>query len=182
MSLGKPLLSVLVAGAALVALVGAPAAAETAGYRDPADASASLTDIRHVTVRHGGDGIAVVVRFTDLRRRSTGGPAGLSVFFDTVGRRRGPEFQLGTGLQAGTDYQLVRSRHRRGVGDPIDCDYSVRLRYDADRMVLHADRDCLGTPDRVRVGVLMTDEWDGSHPVEDWLGEPRSWTAWLTAG
>lgn len=185
MNLGKRVLSLLVASAALAAtlsaLAAAPATAATASYDDPADASASLTDIRHVKVRHGGERVAVVVGFTDLRRRSTGGPASLGVFFDTNASRTGPEFQLGTGLQSGTDYQLVRSRHRQAVGEPIDCDYSVQLQYGHDRMVFKADRDCLGTPDQLRVGVLMTDEWDSSHPVHDWLGAPRSWTDWLAA-
>ena len=53
MNLGSRTLSVLVAAASLAALAAAPAAAETATFADPADASASLTDIRQVTVRHG---------------------------------------------------------------------------------------------------------------------------------
>lgn len=181
MSPAKRALSALATAAVLGAAVCAPAAAESASYDDPADASASLTDIRQVEVRHTADRVVVTVGFTDLRRRSEAGPAGLAVFVDVDGVRRGPEYQLGTGLQAGTDYQLVRSRHRRGVGEPLDCDYRVMLQYHRDRMIFRADRACFDDPERVRVGMRMTDDYDGSHPVRDWLGAPRSWTAWLTS-
>ncbi len=31
----------------------------------------------------------------------------------------------------------------------------------------------------MRVGAKMTDFYDGSHPVVDWLEGPRHWTSWL---
>ena len=40
----------------------------------------------------------------------------------------------------------------------------------------------LGNPAKVRVGVKMVDLYDGSHPVTDWLGNPRSFTEWVTKG
>lgn len=182
MSIRNRVLTSIATAAVLTGVLAAPAAAQHASYRDPADASASLTDIRRVTVAHGTERVTVKVRFTDLRRRSTGGPSGLAIFFDTDGGRRGPEYQLGTGLQAGTDYQLVRSRQRRPAGEPLTCAHKVRLDYARDRLVFRAARDCFDDPGRVRVGVKMTDDWDASHPVHDWLGAPRSWTAWLSAG
>ena len=165
---------------ALAAGVFAPAAAERAGFSDPADVGgASLNDIRHVRVDHRADGLDVTVRFADLRRRSGGGPAGLTIRFDTRSRRYGPEFQLTSGLYAGTDYQLMKVRANRTVGEPLSCPHRVRLDFGKDRLRFHATSGCLGSPSRVRIGVKMTDEFDGSHPVTDWLGEPRSYTPWV---
>jgi hypothetical protein len=166
-------LTVAAFGACLVAV---PAQAARATYTDPADASGSLTDIRAVTVRHGPNRLAVKVRFTDLRRRSTEGPAGLTIGIDTRADRPGAEFRLGTGLQAGTDYQLVRIRRGQVVGEPLTCPHQVDLDYDADLLTFVAARTCLGSPESVRIAVKMRDDWDASHPITDWLGEPRSYT------
>ena len=67
---------------------------------------------------------------------------------------------------------------RRGqvVGEPLTCEHRVRLDFAADRLTFAAARACLGSPETVRIGAKMRDEFDGSHPVVDWLGEPRSWT------
>jgi hypothetical protein len=159
-----------------VGLLTAPAYAERAYYPDPADASASLTDIRGVTVDHGPSRLVVKVRFADLRRRSTGGPSGLAILINTRMDRKGAEFLLTTGLQSGTDYQLVRMRRGKVVGEPLSCAHKVVLDFDADRLRFRAARACLDTPESVSVSVKMRDEWDSSHPVTDWLGEPRSYT------
>lgn len=166
-----------VAAALLAAgLVASPAHAEQVRYADPADATASLTDIRGVLLDHRASAVVVKVGFTDLRRSSTAGPSGLTVYLDTVADRSGPEFLLTSGLQAGTDYQLLRTRGGRPYGDPLSCPHKLRLDFAADRLVFAAARTCLGSPERVRISVKMRDEWDSSHPVTDWLGAPRSWT------
>jgi hypothetical protein len=158
-------------------LLGAPAAqAELVRYPDPADATASLDDIRAVVLDHRTTAVVIHVRFTDLRRHSTGGPSGLSVFIDTRSDRRGAEFLLTTGLQAGTDYQLMKVRRGHVVGEPLTCQHRLRLDFVDDRLNFAAARTCLGSPRSVRIGVKMRDEWDHSHPVVDWLGEPHSWT------
>lgn len=164
-------------------LVAAPAHADGVRLADPADATASLADIREVRVRHTASRVVVVVRVTDLRRSARSGPAGAAVFYDTDRSRTGPEWRLTTGLHDGTDYQLVRSRGWRGsVGEPSSCAYRVRLDYAADTMTSWVARRCLGDPARVRVGVHVVDQHDPSHPVEDWLGAARSWTPGLAAG
>lgn len=170
------------ATAALVAgLTAAPAAAERVSYADPADTGgASLNDLRRVSVDHTPERAVVRVEVEDLRRRSEAGPAGLTIRLDTRTDRRGPEFRLSTGMYAGTDYQLQRMRRGKPVGDPVTCAHRVRLDFAGDRVVLRAGAGCLGDPDRIRVGVKMTDLYDGSHPVTDWLGEPGSWTGWVT--
>lgn len=162
--------------------VAAPASAERGSFPDPADAQASLTDIREVRVAHGPPRVTVTVRFTDLRAESEAGPAGLTVFLDAIPARQGPELAVTTGLQAGTDFQLVRVRRWRLVGEPLTCAHSVRLRPARDFARVRVARTCLGDPARVRVAVRMADEYDGSHPVTDWFRGPRRFTPWLRSG
>lgn len=179
MELRTRVLAVAGAAATLVGLAVAPAAAEHATYADPADATASPTDIRRVTVNHGPARVKVKARFTDLRRTSPTGASGLTVLIDTRGSTSGPDFKLTSGLESGTDYQLIRLRNGRPVGEPLTCPHQVQLQYGQDRLLFSAARSCLGDPARVRIGARMLDEHDGSHPVKDWLGEPRSFTRWL---
>ncbi|MFC6043719.1 hypothetical protein [Nocardioides hankookensis] len=180
MKLGTAALALLTAtvGATLVA---APAYADQARYPDPADASASLTDMRAVAVAHGPNRLVVKVRFTDLRARSTGGPSGLAIGIDTDAALKGPEFRLTSGLQSGTDYQLVAVSNGDVVGEPLTCPHKVALDFAGDRLTFAAARSCLGSPDSVRVALLMRDEFDSSHPVTDWLGAPRSYTDWIVS-
>jgi hypothetical protein len=169
-------------GVALTAATTVPAAAERVARRDPADVGgASLNDIRRVTVDHRAHKLVVRVRVTDLRRRSQGGPAGLTIRLDTRARRPGPEFGLATGLYRGTDFQLLRMRHGRPVGEPLTCRHDLRLGFASDVVRFEAARSCLGTPRLVRVGVKVTDEFDASHPVTDWLGRRGSYTRWLAS-
>jgi hypothetical protein len=174
-------LATTVAAMVAATVVAGPSYAEKARYGDPADATASLTDIRAVVLDHRPAKLVVGVRFTDLRRRSTGGPSGLTMLLDTRSDRAGAEFLLTTGLQAGTDYQLMRVRGGEAVGEPLTCDHHVRLDFAEDRLRFAAARDCLGSPASVRIGVKMRDELDSSHPVVDWLGAPRSWTPRLAS-
>jgi hypothetical protein len=169
-------LTTAVATIVAVTVVAGPAHAAKARYADPADAPASLTDIRAVVVDHRPARVVVKVKFADLRRRSTGGPSGLTMLIDTRADRAGAEFRLTTGLQSGTDFQLMKVRGGRAVGEPLTCDHRVQLDFAEDRLSFSAARDCLGSPASVRIGVKMRDELDSSHPVVDWLGEPRSWT------
>jgi hypothetical protein len=169
-------LATVVAALMAATVVAGPAHADKARHADPADATASLTDIRAVVVDHRAAKVVVGVRFTDLRRRSTGGPSGLTILIDTRSDRAGAEFLLTTGLQAGTDFQLMKVRRGEAVGEPLTCDHHVRLNFAEDRLRFAAARDCLGSPESVRIGVKMRAEFDSSHPVVDWLGEPRSWT------
>jgi len=161
----------------------APAAAERAGFTDPADATASLNDLRRVTVAHNDGALRLRVRVTDLRATSDGGPAGLTVWVDTDRGTAGPDLRLGTGLQSGTDYQLVRTTGWKPSSEALTCPYSVRLRPAKDLVDLRISRRCLGADvAEARVAVRMDDHDDASHPVRDWLGKRRSFTPWLVRG
>lgn len=165
--------------AAATVAVAAPAHAESTTVKDGADATASLHDIRKVRVGHGSDRLKVRMGFTDLRKKSDAGPASIAIFIDTRKARKGPEFRLGSGLQSGTDYQLMRVKDWKIVGEPLTCEHDLELDFADDRLVFTAARPCLGSPDEIRIGAKMTDQYDGSHPVVDWLEGPRHWTPWL---
>lgn len=174
------LLAALALAATTVA-VAAPAHAEATTVKDGADTTASLQDIRKVRVNHRADDLKVRMGFTDLRKQSDAGPSSIAIFVDTRKARKGPEFRLGSGLQDGTDYQLVRMKDWKPVGEPLTCDHDLVLDFREDRLVFTASRACLGLPGEVRVGAKMTDLYDGSHPVVDWLEGPRHWTQWLAS-
>lgn len=175
----------LLAAAALaagLALAPVTAHAETTARLDPADAGGSLQDVLRVALRHGPEQVVVKVRFLDLRRTSEAGPSGLAVFLDADPDRPGPERRFDTGLQSGTDYQLTRTRGWAQTGGRLTCDHGLRLDWDSDVATVRVSTACLGRPDQVRVAVKMVDQYDASHPVVDWLGEPRSFTPYVTAG
>lgn len=161
--------------------VAAPAHAESTTVRDGADATASLNDIRKVRIDHGADELKVRMGFTDLRKKSDAGSASIAILIDTKKARKGPEFRLGSGLQNGTDYQLMRVKDWKIVGEPMTCDHDLDLAFAKDRLVFTAARPCLGSPAELRIGAKMTDMYDASHPVVDWLEGPRQWTPWLVS-
>lgn len=178
----KLLVHATVAATVLAALTAAPAHADRGGYDDPADAAGSLNDIDAVDVRHGTEKVRVTVHVDDLRARSDAGPAGMTVYLDADPGRRGPELAVVSGLYAGTDFQLLRVRRWQLVGEPSTCAHRLRLRPVLDRVQLWVDRACLDEPQRVRVAVKMLDQYDGSHPVVDWVRAHRRMTPWVRSG
>lgn len=173
------LATALVAGALAAA---SPASAESVTLADPADATASLSDIREVTVRHTTTRVHVKVEFTALEKTSEFGPSGLTIYVDTDRETLGPEARIDTGLQAGTDYQLSRANGWKGVqGDPSSCAHRLRIDFEAATVKGWVARRCLKAPDAVRVAVRMVDLYDGSHPVTDWLKGTRKFTRWVSS-
>lgn len=171
----------LTAGAAvaLAGLVAAPAHAEFYNIDDPADATASLTDIYGLEVNHGSKNVLVKVRFNELMRSSA---AGVSVYIDTDRDARGPEFVLSSGLGDGTDYVLTAADGWSGSDDRISCDYSARPKWGNDVFRAVVSRDCLDGAASVRVSVKMVDQADGSHPVLDWVPKRHRWSLPIDSG
>jgi hypothetical protein len=172
----------LTAGAALAlaGLVAAPAHAEFYSIDDPADATASLTDITALHAKHGAANVLVKVRFRDLTRSSA---AAVSVFLDTDRDTAGPEYVLTSGLGDGTDYVLTRAEGWRASDRRVDCDYEARLRWGVrNTFRVRISRDCLGKPHAVRVSAKMVDQADGSHPVVDWVPERHRWSLPVASG
>ncbi|CAM3594544.1 hypothetical protein [Nocardioides zeicaulis] len=163
----------------LAGLVAAPAHAEFYSIDDPADATASLSDVYGLEANHGTANLLVKVRFNDLVRSSA---AGLSVYIDTDRDQRGPEYVLSSGLGDGTDYVLTKADGWHGSDSPVDCDYSARPKWRKDVFRTVISRRCLGTPSTVRVSVKMVDQADGSHPVMDWAPKRHRWSLPMASG
>lgn len=161
-----------------------PASADSIRQTDPADASGSLNDIRDVRLDYANQKVKVKVKVADLRRRSEAGPAGMTIHFDTNRGKAGPEYSLGTGLQDGTDYALVRSKGWSASGSSlVSCNqYGLRLDYARDWVVFWAKPACLGNPKALRVSVFMRDDYDGSHPIRDWAPAFHKWSKPVTRG
>jgi len=171
----------LTAGAifALCGLGAAPAHAEFYSIDDPADASASLTDIYSLEANHGADNLLVKVRFNELMRSSA---AGVSVYLDTDRDAMGPEYVLSSGLGDGTDYVLTTADGWNGSDDRINCDYAARPKWGNDVFRAVISRDCLDRASSVRVSVRMVDQGDGSRPVGDWAPKRKRWSLPIASG
>ena len=164
---------------ALSALMGAPAQAEFYGIDDPADATASLTDIYGLEANHGSENVRVKVRFNELLRSSA---AGVSVFFDTDRDTKGPEYVLSSGLGDGTDYVLAEADGWRGSDHQVRCSYSARPKWGRDVFRAVVSRDCFDRVPSLRVSVKMVDQADGSTPVVDWAPRRKRWTLPIESG
>lgn len=163
----------------MVLLAGAPASAQNLRTLDGPDAPDSRTDLLQVRITHGTEYVTVRTTFPDLRRR---GAAYQALYLDHDPDRRGPEHALSTPLFSGGEYSLVRIRRWRATSGPLDCDYSVDLRWRGDAAVVRVDRGCLGDPGRVRAALVMVDTAREPDPVTDWLGRRREMTGWLLPG
>ena len=170
----------LTAGAALViaGLTVAPANAEFYGIDDPADASASLTDIYSIDANHGRENLRVRVRFNELMRSSA---AGLSIFIDSDRGTKGPEYVLSSGLGDGTDYVLTEADGWRGSDTRVKCDYAARPRWGKDVFRAVISRDCFDRAPTVRVSVKMGDQ-AGAERVVDWVPKRRRWSLPIESG
>jgi hypothetical protein len=171
----------LTAGAALVlaGLTAAPASAEFYEIDDPADASASLTDIYGMEATHGRENLKVKVRFNELMRSSA---AGLSVFIDSDRDVKGPEYVLSSGLGDGTDYVLTRAEAWRGSDNRVKCDYVARPKWGKDLFRAVISRECFDSASTVRVSVKMVDQTGGSRPVVDWVPKRHRWSLPIESG
>ncbi len=157
----------------------APASAQRVTIVDGPDTSGSLGDILNVRINHAARRVIVRTELADLRATSEEGPSGLNIWLDTDPSTTGPDFVFRTGLQAGQDFTLQRSNGFRPTGDPLTCDHRVVFDRAADTVRLSIARPCLGRPEKVRIAERMRDEFDGSHPLTDWLKGTKHLTRWV---
>ena len=160
-------------------MIAPPAHAEYYSVDDPADASASLTDIYGIDAMHGSENLLVRVRFNELVRSSA---AGVSVFIDTDRGAKGPEYVLSSGLGDGTDYVLTEADGWRGSDDRVDCSYAARPKWGNDVFRAVISRSCFDRAPSVRVSVKMVDQADGSQPVADWAPKRKRWSLPVASG
>jgi hypothetical protein len=167
----------LLAAVALVLGTAGTAAAQSQMVKDnPADAPGSINDISSVKVEHTKKYVVIVTEFSDLQPTSDGASS-LAMFVDLTDSK-GPELRLSTGLQEGTDYQLVSMYEGQPQGDPLTCPHQVKVNFDSNIVRAKIDRFCTGSAAKVRVGVKMTDHTEDGL-VTDWLKKKNSYTKWL---
>lgn len=170
--------------AALALGLAGPASAESIGVRDPQDTSHG-SDLRAVHLEHGDADVVVTTVHTNLRRDPASGSGG-SVYIDTDRDDPGPEYVFVGGYFVGTDYQLLHTDGfgRRNWGAPVDGSYEMRVDYAREQVRMRMSRAALGRPDAVRIAVRVAGtRTDGtSTGLVDWLGEPRSFTRWVSRG
>ena len=158
-----------------------PATADGIGVADPQDLDHGV-DLRSVVVDHGADDVVVTPTHTNQRPSWRTGSGG-AVFIDTDESDAGPEYVFVGGYFDGTDYQLLRTDGfaTSTWGKPVRGSYRMRLDYDRERVRMRISRETLGSPEQVRVAVRVAGtRTDGSSTGRDWLGEPRSFTEWVT--
>lgn len=178
--MNRSIRTALVAAALVLGAAGA-ASADARTVIDPSETE-SNADIHVVSVKHTLGQVRTKVGVNDLRPTSKGGPSSISIFIDTDAAKPGPEFRLGSGLQEGSDYQLVAMKDWAPVGEPMACSHSVKLDFHENVVKTTVARTCLGSPEIVRIGVKTTDAFDPSHVLVDWLNKKRGFTTWVAAG
>ena len=177
----KTFLGTTALAAAITLGPAAPAHAATITVSDPQD-TAHGSDLLSVQVRNGERNVTVVTTHTNLRRSPRTGSSG-AVYVDTDRRDKGPELVLVGGYVDGADYQLL---HTEGFGtehwgDPVDGSHEMTVDYATEQVRVRMSRAALGNPGKVRVAVRVSGtRSDGTSTGQvDWLGEPRSFTAWV---
>ena len=167
--------------AALTMTLQASADADSIGVKDPSDLQHGA-DLHAVVVDHGARNVVVTTTHANLRPSFRSG-AGGSIFLDTDETDPGPEFAFVAGFHDGTDYSLVRTEgfHHSTWGMPVEGSYRMRLDYELEHVRVRIDREALDSPEQVRVAVKVSGtRRDGTSAGVDWLGEPRSFTEWVT--
>ena len=105
------------------------------------------------------------------------------MFIDTDESDPGPELVFVGGFHEGTDYSLLHTEgfSPRTWGEPVEGSYRMTLDYDREHVRMRISREALGSPAQLRVAVKVAgSRRDGSSTAPDWLGEPRSFTGWVT--
>ena len=176
--LGATALSV----AALTLTQLAPANADGIGVSDPQDLNHGV-DLRSVEVKHGGRNVVVTTTHADLQESYRTGSSG-AVFLDTDPSDTGPEYVLSGGYFVGTDYILLTTDGfaTKKWGEPVEGSYRMRVDYDAEQVRMRISRAAIGSPDEVRVAVRVAGSRpNGKDTARDWLGDPRSFTDWVSS-
>ncbi|KAA1429228.1 hypothetical protein [Nocardioides antri] len=171
--------------AGLVVGLGGPAHADLYGIDDPSD-TAHGSDILALQVLNGGENVHVTTIHDNLRRDPATGSGGI-IYVDTDKDDKGPEYVFTAGYFEGTDYALSETEGfgPKKWGDRVEHgDYTMRVRYKADRVHVTISRAALGDPGEIRVAVRASGtRTDGtSDGLVDWVGERRSFTPWIAQG
>lgn len=108
-----------IASVALAASVAAPASAAVTNFADAKGDVRGGFDIRAVRVDNTGKWITVKTHHRNLRQGPSVQDGSIALYIDTVRHRKGPEFRFVGPIGFDGDYNIVRVRHWRPVGDAV---------------------------------------------------------------
>ncbi len=151
----------------------APALAATGVTNDAAEGTQKADLLKVRTVNEAD--VRVRMTFDDLKKSGATFSQGVTVFLDTDPDRRGPERMLTGGLNTGTDYQLLRMRHWKPVGEPMSCSHRLRIDWRDDVATIRMGNGCFADHAEVRVAVRVSETSDGTTTT-DWLTARRAFT------
>lgn len=165
---------VAVAGAALAASMASPATADSAVIGDKAGDLKGGFDIRSVTVDNNGGWITASSKHRNLKYGPKAPGGGISLFIDTIPKRKGPEFRFGGPVGFDGDYALVKMRNWKAVGDPLNCQLRYGVNYKRDVVNYGVTRRCLDRAfdhrvGAIRVAIKAAQSTKHGQPKVDWL-------------
>ncbi len=163
-----------VAAAAVAASVIAPASPAEQTFTDKQGDLNRGFDIQSVRVVNTGKWIKIRSHHRHLRYGGAQNGS-VSVYIDTVRRRKGPEFRFAGPVGFDGDYSILRVRHWETVGGPLGCG-GLRFGVNYERDVVHfgVTRRCLDRAydhrvGKVRVAVMAAqNRAGGGSPRVDW--------------
>ena len=155
-----------------------PAGAAVGVVKDPAgDGRTSFKsgDVTKVRVKHGPKALRIAV--------SHAADSGLADVYrfniDTRPKAKGPEYVIGAGIEV-EQWSVHRAKGWQDVAGDEVCGGDADIDWDAQRLRLVVPRGCLGSPGRVRVNLVTSNDYPGT-PVDHAPGK-RKYGAWITAG
>lgn len=156
----------------------APAGAAVGVVTDPAgDAKTSFTsgDITKVRVKHGPKALRLTVSHAD-----ESGLADVYRFnIDTRPEAAGPEYVIGAGIEV-EQWGVTRAKGWKGTSGKQLCGGDTDIDWDVQKLRLVVPRDCLGSPERVRVNLVTSNDYPGT-PVDHAPGK-KTFGAWVRTG
>ncbi|UYM03800.1 hypothetical protein [Solicola gregarius] len=163
-----------IAAIALAGSVAAPADADVAVVKDKRGDVSGQVDIRSVRVDNTGKWIDIRSHHRNLTYGPHAPGLGASLFIDTNGKRKGPEFIIGGPVGSDGDYHLSKLRGWNHFGRSLGCKMTYRVNYKRDVVRFAAKRPCLARAyDRpvnaIRVSVRISQEnRHGPGTLTDW--------------
>ncbi|NHC23719.1 hypothetical protein G6553_11125 [Nocardioides sp. IC4_145] len=155
-----------------------PAGAAVGVVKDPAgDGRTSFKsgDVTKVRVKHGPKALRLTV--------SHAAESGLADVYrfniDTRPKVAGPEYVIGAGIEV-EEWSVYRARGWKGVQGEELCDGGADVDFDGQKMRVVVPRGCFGSPERVRVNLVTSNDYPGT-PVDHAPGK-RKYGGWVAAG
>jgi len=180
----RRLLIALASAAALVGSLVPPAQAAERTFTDRHGEIRSGFDIHSVRVVNTGQWIKIRTHHRNIRYGMDVQGGGVSVYIDTVRRRRGPEFVISGPVGFDGDYNIVRTRNSRPFGQPLNCrGLRFGVNYKRDVVRFAVTRRCLDRAYDHRVGrIRVAAKASPSGARVDWAPKRRKLYAAVPRG